>query len=152
LAQFFSVGQIQHRSRDGQLVTRRKRERISNHECPMTNDEVKTKNKRGRKVDYDGDGGKQAYITSRPLRVLSDIGAYRSFVEIAPDAPKDYALFFNPYDTSELARILDAAFDNPVNFEHIPNNGLEVASHYTPENTKEYLRQALEETLCRHST
>ena len=81
------------------------------------------------------------------LCVLSDIGAYRSFAEIDPDTPKDYALFFNPHDASELARVLDAALDNPDKFDHIRNNGLEIASHYTPEKTKEDLSNALQETI-----
>ena len=81
------------------------------------------------------------------LCVLSDIGAYRSFADISESAPKDYALFFNPHDASELARVLGAALDDPDKFEHIRSNGLEVASHYTPEKTKEDMGQALEKTI-----
>jgi glycosyltransferase involved in cell wall biosynthesis len=77
------------------------------------------------------------------LCILSDIGAYRQFSDIADDAPKDYALFFDPYDILSLTNILDRVLKNIDDFESIRENGVNLSSYYTVDKTVSDLKKAL---------
>ena len=77
------------------------------------------------------------------LCVLSDIGAYRDFAEIASEAPKEYALFFDPEDPESLASILDEVSADYEKFDTVRNNGIGLTSFYTRAQTISDLEAAL---------
>jgi glycosyltransferase involved in cell wall biosynthesis len=79
------------------------------------------------------------------LCVLSDIGAYRDFAKIAPEAPKDYALFFDPASPAELAESLDSIAEDYDAFEETRLNGMGLTSFYTRSQTISDLEVALAE-------
>jgi glycosyltransferase involved in cell wall biosynthesis len=79
------------------------------------------------------------------LCLLSDIGAYRDFAKIADDAPKEYALFFNPASPKELADMLNDVSADYDKFDTIRKNGLELTSFYTRAQMISDLKNALDD-------
>ncbi|MCK5843052.1 MAG: hypothetical protein KAG97_00005, partial [Victivallales bacterium] len=77
------------------------------------------------------------------LCILSDIGAYRDFAKIAQEAPKEYALFFDPRSPAELASILDEVAADYDKFEDTRLSGLGLTSFYTRTQTVSDLESAL---------
>ncbi|NOY74699.1 MAG: glycosyltransferase family 4 protein [Kiritimatiellaeota bacterium] len=86
-------------------------------------------------------------MASGALCVLSDIGAYRDFAKIAREAPKNYALFFNPRNPAELAAILDDVWGDYDKFEKARMNGMELTSFYTRAQTISDMETALAELV-----
>lgn len=79
------------------------------------------------------------------LCLLSDIGAYRDFAKIADDAPKEYALFFDPSEPEELASLLNEVSADYEKFDTIRRNGLKLTSFYTRAQMISDLKSALED-------
>ena len=77
------------------------------------------------------------------LCVLAKIGAYENFATISPDAPVDYALFFDPRNVQELHSLLLNVCNDYQQFEKIRQNGITLVSFYHPDQTLSDLKKAL---------
>ena len=78
------------------------------------------------------------------LCLLADIGAYRGFSDISENAPKEYALFFDPHNEEELTNYVNMALEDMDQFEEIINNGIKLSSFYSRDQTVADLKNAIE--------
>ena len=79
------------------------------------------------------------------LCILSDIGAYKCFANIADEAPEEYALFFDSSKPEELTDLLDKVLISSERYENIRKNGITLSSFYTRDKTVSDLKIAIEE-------
>jgi len=67
--------------------------------------------------------------------MISKTPVIASDIPVLKEICKDGALFFNPFDSSELAHIIISILSNSLKRDELITRGLNIASNYTWEKT-----------------